>query len=170
MLDIAYVNAIPVIAQNPKMTAINSAIEVDLTGQVCSDSIGTRMYSGFGGQVDFIRGAAEGFDGKGKPIIALPAVTKRNESKIVPTIKLGMLFQLKYSFHKSNQILLLLLILCLFSRWRCCNVSCPRSLCSHWIWYCISVWKIIETASTCIDQYFSSRSSGKPGKVRIRTS
>lgn len=89
MLDIAYVNNVGIIAQNPKMTAINSAIEVDLTGQVCSDSIGTRLYSGFGGQVDFIRGAAEGFDGKGKPIIALPAVTKRGESKIVPTIQLG---------------------------------------------------------------------------------
>ena len=90
MLDISYVNNVGVVAKNPKMTAINSAIEVDLTGQVCSDSIGTRMYSGFGGQVDFIRGAAEGFDGKGKPIIALPAVTKRNESKIVPTLKPGM--------------------------------------------------------------------------------
>lgn len=96
MLDIAYVNNVGVIAQNPKMTAINSAIEVDLTGQVCSDSIGTRMYSGFGGQVDFIRGAAEGFDGKGKPIIALPSVTKRGESKIVPTIKAG-----KRSFSQS---------------------------------------------------------------------
>ena len=63
MLEINYVNNTSVIAKNPKMTAINSAIEVDLTGQVCSDSIGTRMYSGFGGQVDFIRGAAEGFDG-----------------------------------------------------------------------------------------------------------
>lgn len=89
MLEISYVNNVGVIAQNARMTAINSAIEVDLTGQVCSDSIGTRMYSGFGGQVDFIRGAAEGFDGKGMPIIALPAVTKRNESKIVPTIKSG---------------------------------------------------------------------------------
>lgn len=89
MLDIGYVNNVGIIARNPKMTAINSAIEVDLTGQVCSDSIGTRMYSGFGGQVDFIRGAAEGFDGKGKPIIAIPAVTKRGESKIVPAIKNG---------------------------------------------------------------------------------
>lgn len=89
MLDISYVNNVGVISKNPNMTAINSAIEVDLTGQVCSDSIGTRMYSGFGGQVDFIRGAAEGFDGKGKPIIALPSVTRRNESKIVPTLKLG---------------------------------------------------------------------------------
>lgn len=89
MLDISYVNNVGIISKNPNMTAINSAIEVDLTGQVCSDSIGTRMYSGFGGQVDFIRGAAEGFDGKGKPIIALPSVTRRNESKIVPTLKLG---------------------------------------------------------------------------------
>lgn len=89
MLEINYVNKVGVISQNPKMTAINSAIEVDLTGQVCSDSIGTRMYSGFGGQVDFIRGAAEGFDGKGKPIIALPSTTKRGESKISTVTKLG---------------------------------------------------------------------------------
>lgn len=89
MLDISYVNNTGIVRQNPKMTAINSAIEVDLTGQVCADSIGTRMYSGFGGQVDFIRGAAEGFDQKGKPIIALPSMTKRGESKIVPTLKEG---------------------------------------------------------------------------------
>uniref|UniRef100_A0A1L8E100 Putative acetyl-coa hydrolase n=1 Tax=Nyssomyia neivai TaxID=330878 RepID=A0A1L8E100_9DIPT len=89
MLEINYVNKVGVIAQNPKMTAINSAIEVDLTGQVCSDSIGTRMYSGFGGQVDFIRGAAEGFDGKGKPIIALPSTTNKGESKISAVTKEG---------------------------------------------------------------------------------
>lgn len=71
------------------MTAINSCIEVDLTGQVVSDSIGTRMYSGFGGQVDFIRGAAEALDGQGKPIIALPSVTAKGESKISPYIKQG---------------------------------------------------------------------------------
>lgn len=71
------------------MTAINSCIEVDLTGQIVSDSIGTKMYSGFGGQVDFLRGAAEGFDGKGKPIIALPSSTNKGESKIVSTIKKG---------------------------------------------------------------------------------
>lgn len=98
MLDIAYVNNVGIIAKNPKMTAINSAIEVDLTGQVCADSIGTRMYSGFGGQVDFIRGAAEGFDNKGKPIIALPSVTKRNESKIVPTLKPGGYFFVCFFF------------------------------------------------------------------------
>ncbi len=83
-----YVNDPFVIAKNDKMVAINSSIEVDLTGQVCSDSIGTRFYSGIGGQVDFIRGAAasEG----GKPIIALPATTKRGDiSRIVTTLKPG---------------------------------------------------------------------------------
>lgn len=87
MLDIAYVNDTAVIRRNPKATAINSAIEVDLTGQVCADSIGTRQYSGVGGQMDFIRGASlsEG----GKPIIALPSMTNRGESKIVPFLKEG---------------------------------------------------------------------------------
>ena len=87
MLDIAYVNDTSVIRRNPKVTAINSAIEVDLTGQVCADSIGTRLYSGVGGQMDFIRGASlsEG----GKPIIALQSVTARGESKIVPNLKQG---------------------------------------------------------------------------------
>lgn len=89
MLEINYVNNVGIVARNPKMTAINSAIEVDLTGQVCADSIGTRMYSGFGGQVDFIRGAAEGFDGKGKPIIALPSITNKGDSKISPILKPG---------------------------------------------------------------------------------
>ncbi|XP_049859459.1 4-hydroxybutyrate coenzyme A transferase [Schistocerca gregaria] len=89
MKEVDYVNNTKIVAQNPNMTAINSCIEVDLTGQVVSDSIGTRMYSGFGGQVDFIRGAGEALDGKGKPIIALPSVTKKNESKIVPIIKPG---------------------------------------------------------------------------------
>lgn len=89
MLEIDYVNNVGIIARNPKMTAINSCIEVDLTGQVSSDSIGTRFFSGFGGQVDFIRGAAEGCDGKGKPIITMPSVTNKGESKIVPTLKQG---------------------------------------------------------------------------------
>ncbi|MFM9905244.1 MAG: acetyl-CoA hydrolase/transferase family protein [Pyrinomonadaceae bacterium] len=87
MLDIAYVNDTAVIRRNPKVTAINSAIEVDLTGQVCADSIGTYQYSGVGGQMDFIRGASlsEG----GKPIIALQSTTSRGESKIVPFLKQG---------------------------------------------------------------------------------
>ncbi|MFN6964780.1 MAG: acetyl-CoA hydrolase/transferase family protein [Pyrinomonadaceae bacterium] len=87
MLDIAYVNDTSVIRRNPKVTAINSAIEVDVTGQVCADSIGTRLYSGVGGQMDFIRGASlsEG----GKPIIALPSVTSKGESKIVNFLKPG---------------------------------------------------------------------------------
>ncbi|WP_033960179.1 acetyl-CoA hydrolase/transferase family protein [Psychroserpens jangbogonensis] len=82
-----YVNDVSVIKQNPRMVAINSAIEVDLTGQVCADSIGSKMYSGVGGQMDFIRGASlsEG----GKAIIALPSVTKKGISRIVPALKMG---------------------------------------------------------------------------------
>ena len=83
-----YTNNPFIVAQNEKMVAINSAIEVDITGQVCSDSIGTRIYSGFGGQVDFIRGA--GYSKGGKPIIALPATTRDGAvSRIVATLKQG---------------------------------------------------------------------------------
>ncbi len=82
-----YVNDVAIIRKNPKMIAINSAVEVDLTGQVCADSIGTKLYSGVGGQVDFIRGASlsEG----GKAIIALPSTTKKGISRIVPYLKRG---------------------------------------------------------------------------------
>jgi acyl-CoA hydrolase len=87
VMDISYVNDTSVIRRNHKATAINSAIEIDLTGQVCADSIGTYQYSGIGGQMDFIRGASlsEG----GKAIIALPSVTSRGESRIVPFLKEG---------------------------------------------------------------------------------
>lgn len=74
------------ISQNAKLVAVNSAIELDLTGQVCSDSIGTRIYSGFGGHLDFIRGAAR--SPGGRPIIALPS-TAKGHSRIVPTLKPG---------------------------------------------------------------------------------
>lgn len=84
---VEHVNDPWVIAQNDNMVAINSAIEVDLTGQVCADSIGTRIYSGFGGQVDFIRGAARSKGGK--PIIALPSTAKGGISRIVPMLKQG---------------------------------------------------------------------------------
>ncbi|PJZ64678.1 acetyl-CoA hydrolase/transferase family protein [Leptospira wolffii] len=86
-LDIGYINDTDNIRKNPKVTAINSAIEVDLTGQICADSIGIRQYSGVGGQMDFIRGASlsEG----GKPIIALPSTTSKGESRIVPVLKPG---------------------------------------------------------------------------------
>lgn len=87
MLDIQYVNDTAIIRKLPKMTSINSAIEIDITGQVCADSIGTRIYSGVGGQMDFIRGAS--LSPGGKPIIALPSITTRNESKIVPLLKSG---------------------------------------------------------------------------------
>lgn len=86
-LGIDYVNDTAVIRTNPKVTAINSAIEVDITGQVCSDSIGTYHYSGVGGQLDFMRGAALS-DG-GKPIIALPSTAPNGESRIVSLLKRG---------------------------------------------------------------------------------
>ncbi|HRC21784.1 MAG TPA: acetyl-CoA hydrolase/transferase C-terminal domain-containing protein [Niabella sp.] len=86
-LDIDYVNDPHTIRRNNKMIAINSAIEIDVTGQVCADSIGTYQYSGVGGQMDFMRGAAlsEG----GKPIIALPSRTAKGISRIVPVLKSG---------------------------------------------------------------------------------
>jgi acyl-CoA hydrolase len=87
MLDIAYVNDTAIIRQNPKVTAINSAIEIDFTGQVCADSIGTRMFSGVGGQMDFMRGAA--LSKGGKPIIAVTSTTLKGVSKIVPSLKPG---------------------------------------------------------------------------------
>ena len=86
-LNIDYVNDTAIIRTNPKVTAINSAIEVDITGQVCSDSIGAYHYSGVGGQMDFVRGASlsEG----GKPIIALPSVTHKGISRISSFLKQG---------------------------------------------------------------------------------
>lgn len=87
MLDITYVNDTAVIRQNPKVTAINSAIEIDITGQVCADSIGLRMFSGVGGQMDFMRGAA--LSKGGKPIIAITSTTLKGVSKIVPALKVG---------------------------------------------------------------------------------
>lgn len=86
-LDIDYVNDTKVIRANPKVVAINSAIEIDITGQVCSDSIGTYQYSGVGGQMDFMRGAA--LSKGGKPIIALKSSTKEGYSKIVPFLQQG---------------------------------------------------------------------------------
>jgi len=86
-MDVSFVNDTSVIRRNPKAVAINSAIEVDLTGQVCADSIGIYQYSGIGGQMDFMRGASlsEG----GKPVIALPSVTSKGISRIVPLLKPG---------------------------------------------------------------------------------
>lgn len=87
LLDAEYVNDPSVIRRNPKVVAINGAIEVDLTGQVCADSIGTLQYSGVGGQMDFIRGAS--LSPGGKPIIALPSMTKNGISRIVPVLATG---------------------------------------------------------------------------------
>ncbi len=86
-LDIAYVNDTRVIRSNPKAVSVNSAIEIDITGQVCADSIGSYQYSGVGGQMDFMRGSA--LSENGKPIIALNSITKSGDSKIVPFLKQG---------------------------------------------------------------------------------
>ncbi len=86
-LDINIVNDPHRISLNPKVTAINSALEVDITGQVCADSIGTYQYSGIGGQMDFIRGAT--LSPGGKPIIAMPSTTSNGISRIVPFLKPG---------------------------------------------------------------------------------
>jgi len=86
-LDASYVNHPSVIARNPKVVAINSAVEIDLTGQICADSIGGRIISGVGGQVDFITGA--GMSVGGKAIIALPSRTHRGESRITAQLKAG---------------------------------------------------------------------------------
>ena len=87
MRDIAYTNDPRVIAQNPGMVSINSAIEIDLTGQVCADSIGPRIYSGTGGQLDFVRGAK--LSKGGKAIIALASRTRDGRPKIVPQLQPG---------------------------------------------------------------------------------
>ena len=87
MMDVRYTNDPYVIAQNPKVCAINSALQVDITGQVCADSLGTKFYSGVGGQIDFTYGASlsEG----GKAIIAMPSATNKGVSKIAPVLTEG---------------------------------------------------------------------------------
>lgn len=86
-LEIDYVNHPNTIARNPKVVAINSAVEIDLTGQVCADSVGHRIISGVGGQMDFMRGAA--LSPGGKPIIALTSRTRHGLSKIVSALQPG---------------------------------------------------------------------------------
>lgn len=87
LLDVAYVNNPVVIARNPKVVALNSAVEIDLSGQVCADSIGHRIISGVGGQMDFMRAAA--ISPGGKPILALTSRTKNKQSRIVPMLREG---------------------------------------------------------------------------------
>ncbi|TXK72288.1 acetyl-CoA hydrolase/transferase family protein [Mesonia sp. HuA40] len=85
--EAAYTNDTSIIRRNPKVTAINSAIEIDITGQVCADTIGKMQFSGVGGQMDFIRGASLSEDGKA--IIAMPSITAKGISKITPYLKKG---------------------------------------------------------------------------------
>lgn len=87
MMDVGYTNDPFIISKNRKVTAINSAIQVDITGQVCADSLGTTFYSGVGGQIDFIYGAS--LSERGKAIIAMPSVTNKGVSKIAPVLTSG---------------------------------------------------------------------------------
>ncbi len=87
MMDVGYTNDPYIIAQNPKVTAINSALQVDLTGQVCADSLGTKFYSGVGGQIDFMYGASR--SAGGKAILAMPSATNKGVSKIANTLTEG---------------------------------------------------------------------------------
>ena len=87
MKDVEYTNDPFIIAQQPKMTSINSAIQVDISGQVCADSLGDRIYSGVGGQIDFVYGSSRSKGGKA--IIAMPTTTRKGISKIVPSLDLG---------------------------------------------------------------------------------
>lgn len=87
MKDVGYTNDPFIIAQNPKVTALNSALQIDLTGQICADSLGTKFYSGVGGQVDFIYGASRSEGGKA--IVAMPSITNKGISKIVPVLNEG---------------------------------------------------------------------------------
>lgn len=93
MREVDYVNNPAVVAQNSNMVCINACLQVDFMGQVVSDTIGTKQFSGVGGQVDFVRGAAMSLDGKGKAIIAMPSVAVKKDgtkiSKIVPYIDHG---------------------------------------------------------------------------------
>lgn len=84
MMDVSHTNNVAVIRKLDQVTAINAALAIDLTGQVCADSIGIKHYSGVGGQIDFIRGA--GYSKNGRPIIAMPSVTEKGLSKISPTL------------------------------------------------------------------------------------
>ena len=87
MMDVGYTNDPYVIAKNDRVTAINSALQVDLTGQVCADSLGTKFYSGVGGQIDFVYGAS--LSKGGKAIIAMPSITNKGISKIAPVLTAG---------------------------------------------------------------------------------
>jgi acyl-CoA hydrolase len=87
MMDVRYTNDPFVISRNPKVTAINSALQVDLTGQICADSLGSKFYSGVGGQIDFFYGASRSRGGKA--IIAMPSVTDKGISKIAPMLLPG---------------------------------------------------------------------------------
>ena len=87
MMDIGYTNNPAIIAKNPNVASVNAAVQIDLTGQVCADSVGTRIISGTGGQLDFVEGA--NLSENGISIIALTSRAKNGQSKIVSTLHTG---------------------------------------------------------------------------------
>lgn len=94
--DVAVTNDPHRIGQNPRMCAINSALEIDLTGQICAESLGTYHFSGVGGQMDFMHGAS--LSKHGKPIIVLPSQTSKGESRIVNLVKKIVFFSRFFPF------------------------------------------------------------------------
>lgn len=138
-----FTNNSDVIRQNCKMTSINSALEIDLTGQIVSDSIGSRIFSGFAGQVDFMAATPHSFDGAGKAIIALPSRTSSGKSKIVPFLK-------KVDFPLLSSSIS-------FSGFRSCYYSCSRPIHCYRVWNCSSLGQIYSSTCSSTHQYFTSR-------------
>ena len=145
-----------IIGSNPNVTAINSAVEVDLTGQVCADSIGTKMISGVGGQVDFERGAS--LSSGGIPIICLPSLTKSGDSRIVPLLKpgAGVVTTRSRKYHSFSLA---------FSPAKLTNFNyARRALYCHGIWLRKLVWKKFAAAGKSTDRDFTSKVAGESGE------
>ena len=136
-LDVTMTNDPAQIRRNPRMCAINSALEIDLTGQICADSLGTMQYSGVGGQLDFMRGA--GLSYHGKPIITIPSQTSKGVSRIVNTVSFNLMENKTSSFG--------------IAKTRCCRNynTCSCSLCGDGIWCSEFVWKKLSATSKSFD-------------------
>ena len=152
----AAVNSMKAIAANPRFVSINSAIEIDLTGQVVADSIGTAIYSGVGGQPDFVRAAQASFDGRGISVIALPSTTSKGHSRIVPTLQPGAgALQVLSQFISNRRINISSLINFLPSRRR--DAAFRRRVGGYRVWSVQSKGKESETARQMFDSNCSSR-------------
>ena len=130
-LDVASTNDPAQIRQNPRMCAINTALEIDLTGQICADSIGKMQYSGVGGQMDFMRGAA--LSEHGKPIIVVPSQTPKGISRIVNTV--DKLFDFFFYLDKNQYLMILAERRCYCNdNSRSCSLRSHRIRSSKFIW------------------------------------